>query len=302
MGENYLYKETVSKTNFSGLKLVKRGKVRDIYDLGDKLLIVATDRLSAFDVILPNGIPYKGKVLTALSKFWFDKIKDVVPIHVVSFDVKDYPPECAPYKETLRGRSMLVLKTEVIPVECVVRGYLSGSAFEEYKRTGGTVSGINLGAGLVESSKLKEPIFTPSTKAEAGHDENITFEQMKGIVGSERAEKLKEYTLNVYKRACSIAEQRGIIIADTKFEFGILKGQIYIIDEVLTPDSSRFWPMDDYAPGRPQKSFDKQFVRDYLLTLDWDKTPPAPELPEDVILKTSKKYLDALEKLADVKL
>ena len=287
----------ISTTELKTLSLKGRGKVRDIYDLGDHLLIVATDRISAFDVVMPNPIPDKGRVLTQLSKFWFDLTKDIVPNHIISADIKDFPPACRPYENTLRDRSMWVVKTEVVPVECVVRGYLSGSGWVEYEKTG-EVCGILLSKGLVESSKLEEPIFTPATKAEMGeHDENITFERMEKIVGNELARQLRSLSLAIYKRARDFAEKKGIIIADTKMEFGVKDGKVILIDELLTPDSSRFWPKDTYRPGVPQQSFDKQFLRDYLLSLKWDKTPPAPELPEEIIQKTRKKYLEAYEKL-----
>jgi len=287
----------VSTTEFKNLKLKGRGKVRDIYDLGDRLLIVATDRMSAFDVVMPNPIPDKGKILTQLSKFWFDLTKDIVPNHVLSTKVEDYPKDCQPYQEMLRDRSMLVTKTEVLPVECVVRGYLSGSGWEEYRKTG-EVCGIRLTEGLVESSKLDEPIFTPATKAEMGlHDENITFGKVEKIIGKDLAQKVKSFSLAIYKKARDFAEQRGILIADTKMEFGRKDGKIILIDELLTPDSSRFWPKDAYQPGGPQKSFDKQFLRDYLLSIRWDKSPPAPHLPKEIVQKTREKYLEAYERL-----
>ena len=287
----------ISKTEFKTLTLRGRGKVRDIYDLGGQLLIVATDRISAFDVVMPNPIPDKGRVLTQLSKFWFDLTKDIVPNHIISLDVKDFPQACRPYENTLRDRSMLVVKTEVVPVECVVRGYLSGSGWSEYEKTG-EVCGIPLSKGLVESSKLEEPIFTPATKAELGeHDENINFERMERIVGKELAQQLRSLSLSIYKMARDFAEKRGIIIADTKMEFGGKDGKVILIDELLTPDSSRFWPREKYQAGRPQESFDKQFLRDYLLSLKWDKTPPAPQLPDEIIRKTREKYLEAYEKL-----
>jgi len=287
----------VSMTNFKSLILKGRGKVRDIYDFGDRLLIVATDRISAFDMVMPNPIPDKGKILTQLSKFWFDHTREIIPNHIVSTRLKDFPLECQPYEEMLRGRSMLVVKTEVLPIECVVRGYLSGSAWEEYKTTG-EVCGIPLPKGLLESSKLEEPIFTPATKAEIGqHDENITFEEVEKTVGEDLAGRLKSLSLAIYKRARDFADQRGILIADTKMEFGIQEGKLLLIDELLTPDSSRFWPKDEYHPGGPQKSFDKQFLRDYLLSIHWNKTPPAPELPEEVIQKTWQKYLEAYVRL-----
>jgi phosphoribosylaminoimidazole-succinocarboxamide synthase len=292
MGSN-----VISMTEFKTLSLKGRGKVRDIYDLGDRLLIVATDRISAFDVVMPNPVPDKGRVLTQLSKFWFDLTKEIVFNHVLSTEVMDYPQECRPYQEMLKGRSMLVVKTDVLPIECVVRGYLSGSGWEEYKKTG-EVCNIALAKGLVESSKLEEPIFTPATKAEIGlHDENITFEKVEEIVGKDLAQRLKSLSLSVYKKARDFAEGRGIIIADTKMEFGIKDGKLLLIDELLTPDSSRFWPKDDYRSGGSQKSFDKQFLRDYLLSIKWDKSPPAPQLPEEIVNKTREKYLEAYERL-----
>jgi len=287
----------VSITEFKSLTLKGRGKVRDIYDLGDRLLIVATDRISAFDVVMPNPIPDKGRILTQLSRFWFDLTEGIVPNHILSIKVEDYPKECQPYQEMLRDRSMLVVKTDVLPVECVVRGYLSGSGWEEYRKTG-EVCGIKLPKGLSESSKLEEPIFTPATKAEMGlHDENITFANMEKIVGKVRAKKLRSLSLAVYKKAQDFAEGRGIIIADTKMEFGLKNKELLLIDELLTPDSSRFWPKDGYQPGGSQKSFDKQFLRDYLLSLKWDKSPPAPQLPEEIVIKTREKYLEAYERL-----
>ena len=287
----------VVRTDFEDLSLKGRGKVRDIYDLGETLLIVATDRISAFDVVMPNPIPDKGMVLTQISRFWFEATKDIVPNHLISIEVEDFPEACRPYREILAGRTMWVKKAEPLPVECVVRGYLSGSGWGEYQ-TRGEVCGVRLSEGLVESSKLEEPIFTPATKAEAGaHDENISFEQVVELVGRERAEQIKALGISIYQRARETAEKRGIIIADTKFEFGISDGELLLIDEVLTPDSSRFWSKDEYRPGGPQKSFDKQFLRDYLLTLDWDKAPPAPELPREIIEKTREKYLEALKRL-----
>jgi phosphoribosylaminoimidazole-succinocarboxamide synthase len=287
----------VLKTDLAGLKPPKRGKVRDIYDLGETLLIVATDRISAFDVVLPNAVPEKGRVLTQISRYWFSKTSDIVRNHLISMEVKDYPAECRKHAAVLEGRSMLVKKSQPLPVECIVRGYLSGSGLKEYKQTG-TVSGIKLPAGLSEASRLPEPIFTPSTKAEAGeHDLNIDFKSVTSLVGKDIADKIREYTLAVYQRACEIAEPKGIIIADTKLEFGIYAGDVILIDEVLTPDSSRFWPKSDYREGVVQKSFDKQFVRDYLLSLDWNQKPPAPALPDDVVKKTSEKYLEVLRML-----
>ena len=287
----------VSVTEFKTLPLKGRGKVRDIYDLGDRLLIVATDRISAFDVVMPNPVPDKGRVLTQLSKFWFDLTKEVVPNHLISTEVRDFPDACRPYEEILKDRSMLVVKTDVLPIECVVRGYLSGSGWEEYKKTG-KVCGVPLPKGLLESSKLEEPIFTPATKAEIGlHDENIAFEKVEKIVGKDLAKRLRSLSLAVYKKARDFAEGRGIVIADTKMEFGIKDEKLLLIDELLTPDSSRFWPKDDYRPGGSQKSFDKQFLRDYLLSIQWDKSPPAPQLPEEIVQKTREKYLEAYERL-----
>lgn len=287
----------IVKTDFP-LADVKSGKVRDIYDLGDRLLIIATDRISAFDVVMPNPVPGKGKILTQLSIFWFNLTDWITPNHIISTEVKDFPEEWQKYEETLRERTMLVVKTEVLPVECVVRGYLSGSGWQDYQKTG-QVCGIPLPKGLVESQRLTEPIFTPATKAEMGlHDENITFSRMMEIVGENLAQQLKSISLEIYKRARDFAERRGIIIADTKFEFGVKDGKLILIDELLTPDSSRFWPKVDYQPGGPQKSYDKQFLRDYLISIKWNKTPPAPFLPIEIIRKTEEKYLEAYESLA----
>jgi len=286
-------------TNFPELPSPKRGKVRDIYDLGDKLIIIATDRISAFDVVLPNGIPNKGKVLNRISKYWFEKTADIVPNHLISSEVSEYPEVFWQYRDVLEGRSMLVRKTRPLPVECIVRGYISGSGWKDYRESG-TICGIRLPNGLLESSKLESPIFTPSTKAEEGvHDENITFERAVEIAGKKLAERVKSTSIAIYSRACEIAERKGIIVADTKFEFGIDEdsGQLILIDEILTPDSSRFWPKDEYSPGRPQESFDKQFVRDYLISIEWNKKPPAPSLPPDIIEKTSEKYIEALRRL-----
>jgi phosphoribosylaminoimidazole-succinocarboxamide synthase len=284
----------VLETSLSGLHKPKRGKVRDIYDLGDSLLIVATDRISAFDVVLPNAIPEKGRVLTQISKYWFSRTSDIVRNHLLSTDLSDFPENCRQHADILEGRSMLVRKAKSLPVECIVRGYLSGSGLKEYRSTG-AVSGIKLPPGLTEASRLPEPIFTPSTKEEVGaHDVNIDFKTVENLVGKDVAEKLRDFTLAIYRRACELAEPKGIIIADTKFEFGILDNEVILIDEVLTPDSSRFWPREGYTVGVSQKSFDKQFVRDYLLSLKWDQKPPAPKLPEDVVIKTSKKYLEVL--------
>ena len=277
------------------LKPSAQGKVRDIYDLGKALLIVATDRLSAFDVVLPDPIPYKGEVLTKLSLFWFELLADVVPNHLLTTETCDLPESLEQYEEALRGRFMIVKKAEVFPVECIVRGYLAGSGWKEY-REHGTVCGQTLPEGLMESSPLPEPIFTPSTKAAVGdHDENISFERMEEIVGAENAARLRDASLALYSAARDHAAGRGIIIADTKFEFGVVDGEVTLIDEVLTPDSSRFWPAEEYRPGGAQPSFDKQFVRDWLEASGWDKQPPAPALPEDVITMTAEKYIEAYE-------
>ncbi len=284
-------------TNFAGMKLASTGKVRDIYALDPYLLIVATDRISAFDVIMPNPVPGKGEVLTRMSAFWFEKMGDVIPNHVVSTNPDEYPAACAPYREILRGRSMLVKKARPLPVECVVRGYLSGSGWKDYSQ-GKPVSGITLPPGLRESSRLPQTLFTPSTKAPDGeHDMPIGREQMVGIIGAELTDQIIRASLAVYERAVGIAAAVGIIIADTKMEFGLFDGTLILIDELLTPDSSRFWPMDDYEEGRPQKSYDKQFLRDYLLSLNWNQRPPAPELPEEIIEKTGAKYREALNRL-----
>lgn len=284
----------ISQTNFPKLKLHGRGKVRDIYDLGDRLLIVATDRLSAFDVVLPTPIPDKGRVLTQLSAFWFEKLAGVIPNHLLA--VKDFPPELAPYAAVLDGRAMLVRKTEPSPIECVVRGYISGSGWKDYQRTGG-ICGIPLPAGLRESDKLPEPIFTPSTKATTGHDENISFEETASRIGRPLAERLRETSLTLYQRAAEHAAARGIIIADTKFEFGLIGREVIWIDEALTPDSSRFWPADQYSPGKAQPSFDKQYVRDYLERIGWNKQPPAPALPPDVVASTRDKYRESYQRI-----
>lgn len=290
----------VKQTDFPALKLVNRGKVRDIYDLDDALLMVTSDRISAFDVIMNEPIPDKGKVLTQISKFWFGQIEDIIPNHIISTDVADFPSICQQYAEVLAGRSMLVKKAEPLAVECIVRGYISGSGWKDYKDTG-AICGIKLPEGLKESDRLPEPIFTPSTKAELGtHDENISFDKMIEICGKDLAEQAREATIKIYCRARDIADQKGIIIADTKFEFGLYDGKLIIIDECMTPDSSRFWPKDQYKPGGPQPSFDKQFLRDYLETLDWGKTAPAPPLPEEIVQKTGEKYKEALIKLAGI--
>ncbi len=283
-------------TDFKDLKLFRRGKVRDVYELGDKLLVVSTDRISCFDVVLSDGIPNKGKVLTALSVFWFELLKDLLPNHYITSQVADYPKELQKYSDVLSGRSMLVKKTKALPVECVVRGYLSGSGWKEYMKSQ-SICGIKLPAGLKESDRLAEPIFTPTTKADVGHDESVDQGYVENKVGKETAGKIKDYSIEVYKKAAEYAITRGIIIADTKFEFGIYEDKIIIIDEVLTPDSSRFWPKDKYQPGAGQPSFDKQFVRDYLETCDWDKTPPAPRLPKEIIERTTSKYLESYKML-----
>lgn len=287
----------VLQTDFPDLTLAGRGKVRDIYDLGDALLIVTSDRISAFDVIMNEGIPDKGYVLNQISAFWFRQMAEIVPNHIISTDVADFPEPCRKYAEILRGRSMLVKKARPLPAECIVRGYLSGSGWKDYRATG-SVCGIPLPAGLRESDQLPEPIFTPSTKAELGtHDENITFEKMAELCGRDLAEQVRDVTLRIYSRARDIAAGKGIIIADTKFEYGIYEGELIIIDECMTPDSSRFWPRDQYRPGGAQPSFDKQFLRDYLETLDWNKSAPAPPLPAGIIEKTAAKYREALERL-----
>ncbi|MCL4551302.1 MAG: phosphoribosylaminoimidazolesuccinocarboxamide synthase [Bacteroidetes bacterium] len=287
----------LTTTNFSNLKLFKRGKVRDVYEAGDHYVIVSTDRLSAFDVIMNEGIPDKGKILNKISKFWFDYTKDIIPNHLVSLNVEDYPAECKPYRAELKDRSMLVKKAELIPIECIVRGYITGSGLIDYNKTG-KICGIDLPKGLIESEKLPEPIFTPSTKAEIGlHDENITEEQAASIVGKETFDTIKNAALKIYKEASEFALRKGIIIADTKMEFGYYNGKVILIDELLTPDSSRFWPSDEYQKGKTQNSFDKQYVRDYLLSINFNKKPPAPKLPDEVILNTSKKYQEALFKL-----
>jgi phosphoribosylaminoimidazole-succinocarboxamide synthase len=286
----------IVQTNLTGVQLKGRGKVRDIYDLGEHFLIVATDRLSAFDVVLPTPIPNKGKVLTQMSAFWFDHFKDVVPNHVVSTEVSDFPKNLHPFRDQIEGRSMLVKKAEVFPVECVARGFLTGSGLKDYNKTG-SVCGIPLPPGLRDSDRLPHAIFTPSTKAEKGHDENISEEQAGKIIGQDNIRRLKELTLMLYTSGVDYASTRGIIICDTKFEFGTIDGRISIVDEMLTPDSSRFWPADKYSPGKPQPSFDKQFVRDYLEKIGWNKQPPAPELPDDIVNATSAKYVEALRVL-----
>lgn len=285
------------KSELPGLQLVKRGKVRDIYDVGEHFLMVASDRISAFDVIMDDPIPDKGKILTRISLFWFEQLRSLIENHVVSSEPSEYPGPCRPYAKQLQGRSILVKKARPLPVECIVRGYISGSGWLEYQK-GGSICGIQLPEGLTESEKLPEPIFTPSTKAEEGiHDQNITFEKAVAMLGEETAEHLKMLSLKIYERGSEFAARKGIIIADTKFEFGLVEDRIILIDEVMTPDSSRFWPMDSYRPGTPQKSFDKQFLRDYLDSLGWEKRPPPPRLPQEIIQKTRERYLEALERL-----
>ncbi len=289
--------KVVLKTNFEDVKLVNRGKVRDIYEIDDKYLLVSSDRLSAFDVIMNEGIPSKGRVLTEISKFWFELVKDEVENHLIATEVEEFPEVLHKYKDELEGRSMLVKKAKLIPIECIVRGYISGSGWKEYQKAG-TICGIELREGLVESEKLDEPIFTPSTKAEIGlHDENISEEKAIEIVGEETYNFIKETALKIYKKAYDYAYERGIIIADTKMEFGFYDGKIILIDELLTPDSSRFWPLNDFEKGRAQSSFDKQYVRDYLLSINFNKQPPAPTLPEEVIKNTSAKYKQAVVEL-----
>jgi phosphoribosylaminoimidazole-succinocarboxamide synthase len=288
--------EPVFETHLENLNFLKRGKVRDLYELEDYLLMVATDRISAFDVVMPTPIPDKGKILTRMSLFWFEQIKPLVGNHLVTADVGEYPAVCRSHATALRDRSMLVRKAQPLPIECVVRGYISGSGWKSYQKDR-TVCGIKLPDGLQESDRLPEPIFTPSTKEESGHDINIDFAETVRRIGSETAEKVRDLSLEVYRRGAAMAEEKGIIIADTKFEFGRLDDELILIDEILTPDSSRFWPMDSYSPGGGQKSFDKQYLRDYLLSLDWDKTPPAPALPDSVVTNTRQKYMEALNRL-----
>jgi len=292
--------DVVLKTELSGVKFLNRGKVRDIYDLGKELLIISTDRLSAFDVVLPNGIPEKGRILTAMSVYWFKIMQDIIPNHLIASDINDFPNQLKQHSSLIEGRSMLVKKAKPLPVECIVRGYLSGSGWKEYKEKG-SICGILLPKGLLEGSELPEAIFTPSTKADAEHDENITFEEMKKIVGAQLAEELRAKSLAIYKKAKELARKKGIIIADTKFEFGLDENnKLILIDEILTPDSSRFWPAADYKPGAMKDvSLDKQFVRDYLISINWDKKPPAPNLPQDVIAKTAERYKEALKRLTN---
>jgi phosphoribosylaminoimidazole-succinocarboxamide synthase len=288
-----ILKNGLKETQFESLKLVNRGKVRDIYDLGEHLLIVATDRISAFDVIMPDPIPGKGIILTQISKFWFRIMESIIPHHLISAEVNEFPQICRPYEADLKDRSMLVKKAKPLPVECIVRGYLSGSGWKDYQATG-QICGISLPSGLKESDRLDSPIFTPSTKAEKGtHDENVTLAEVEKLLGKEITDQIAGASLAIYEKARFLGEQKGILIADTKFEFGIFEGQVILIDEVLTPDSSRFWPKDQYKPGRAQSSFDKQFLRDYLESIRWDKNPPAPKLPAEVIQKTKAKYEEA---------
>jgi len=292
---------TLLSLDLPRIKKLRSGKVRELFDLGDSYLMVASDRISAFDVIMPNGIPRKGEVLTQISHFWFEKFSNLVPNHLLARANDPLPKELQPYADKLARRSMIVKKAQPLAIECVVRGYVVGSGWKDYQKTG-AICGIKLPAGLKESSELDQPIFTPATKAETGHDENISFEQAGAITGRTTAEQARDLSLKIYSAARAYARERGIIIADTKFEFGMFEGKLILIDEVLTPDSSRFWPADQYAPGKGQPSFDKQFVRDYLETLDWDKTPPGPKLPEDVVAKTTAKYLEAYERLTGRKL
>jgi phosphoribosylaminoimidazole-succinocarboxamide synthase len=290
--------EIVLQTGLTDITLIKRGKVRDIYDIDEHLLIIATDRVSAFDVVLPDGIPGKGRVLTQISLHWFQQMEDIIQNHVVTSNIADFPEKIKKYADFLKDRSMLVKKAKPLPIECVVRGYLSGSGWKSYNE-GGTVCGIQLPKGLVNSSKLHEPIFTPSTKADEGHDINITLKQAEEIVGKELTNKLKDVSLRIYSKARDNAEKKGIIIADTKFEFGLYNDTVIIIDELLTPDSSRFWSLKDYAPGKSQESYDKQIIRDYLLTLDWDQTYPGPSLPKEIIRKAAQRYDEILKILTD---
>lgn len=291
--------QAVIETNIEALNLMKRGKVRDIYDLGDHLLMVATDRISAFDVVMPNPIPDKGKILTQISLFWFEIMKPILPNHVITANVDDYPEICRPYAEVLRDRSMLVKKAKPLPIECIVRGYISGSGWKDYQTSGG-ICGIKLPGGLKESDKLPEPVFTPSTKADSGlHDINIDFEKTVEKIGKPLAEKVRKISLEIYNKGADLAYKKGIIIADTKFEFGLLNDDLILIDEVLTPDSSRFWPQPSYQPGGAQKSFDKQYLRDYLISINWNKKPPAPSLPQYVITNTRDKYQEAYHQLTN---
>lgn len=291
----------IENTDFIKKPLYAKGKVRNIYDLGDKLLIIVTDRISAFDVVFSDLIPNKGRVLNSISEFWFNFTSDIIDNHMITTDVSKYPDEFSKYEEELQGRSMLVRKAEMVPAECIVRGYLEGSALKEYNKTG-SICGIKLPKGLKQCDRLPEPIFTPSTKASSGHDENVTFEELANRIGTDLAVQLRDSSLALYKAASKHAESKGIILADTKFEFGMLDGKLVLADEAFTPDSSRFWDMADYEPGRPQKSFDKQFVREYLESINWNKQPPAPKLPESVIKSTEAKYVEAYERITGKKL
>jgi phosphoribosylaminoimidazole-succinocarboxamide synthase len=289
--------QTLFETEFKDIKLLKRGKVRDVYDLGDQILMVASDRISAFDVVMPDTIPHKGRILTQISLFWFNVMESICPNHVITSNVEKYPEVCKRYAEILDGRSMLVKKTNPLPIECVVRGYISGSGWKSYQKSG-QICGIQLQEGLKESDKFPEPIFTPSTKEELGlHDINISFDEAVEKIGRPMAERVKALSISIYEKGAELADEKGIIIADTKFEFGIVNNELILIDEVLTPDSSRFWPKSEYKPGGSQKSFDKQFLRDYLLSIKWNQKPPAPSLPENVIIGTRDKYLEALQRL-----
>jgi phosphoribosylaminoimidazole-succinocarboxamide synthase len=290
-------KQTLFETQFKDIQLLKRGKVRDVYDLGDQILMVASDRISAFDVVMPDTIPQKGRILNQISLFWFKVMESICPNHVITSNVEEYPEVCKRYAEILDGRSMLVKKTNPLPIECVVRGYISGSGWKSYQKSG-QICGIQLSDGLKESEKLPEPIFTPSTKEELGlHDINISFDEAVERIGQTMAERVKALSISIYKKGAELADEKGIIIADTKFEFGIVDNELILIDEVLTPDSSRFWPKSEYKPGGSQKSFDKQYLRDYLLSINWNQKPPAPSLPENVITGTRDKYLEALQRL-----
>lgn len=293
---------TIKKTDFEGLNLIHRGKVRDLYEIDDKLLMVASDRISAFDVVMDDPIPNKGAVLTKLSLFWFDYLKDIIPNHLITADADAFPLECKPYRETLAGRSMLVKKAKPLPVECIVRGYISGSFWNAYQKSN-IVCGVELPQGMQESEKFPKPLFTPSTKAEQGlHDENISLEEMANLVGEAETQNIADVCIRLYEKAADFARSKGIIIADTKFELGWLDGELILIDEVLTPDSSRFWPEDQYKVGGGQPSFDKQFLRDYLSSLDWDKTPPPPALPAEILEKTGARYAEALERITGQKI
>lgn len=291
----------INDTNFIKLPLYKQGKVRNVYAAGDNLLIVVTDRISAFDVVFPSLIPNKGRVLNSISAFWFDYTKDIIDNHMITTEVDEYPEEFSSYREKLQGRSMLVRRADMVQAECIVRGYLEGSGLREYQKTG-SICGIKLPAGLKQCEKLPEPIFTPTTKAEEGHDESISFEELTNVIGKELAIRLRDTSINLYLKAAQYAESRGIILADTKLEFGYIDGELAVCDEMFTPDSSRFWDMEDYKPGRPQKSFDKQYLREYLENIGWNKQPPAPHLPGDVIRNTEAKYIEAYERITGKKL